>query len=191
MLRTACLKAFVLCMCLRATGIATGADRDALSGATSRGAVSLAVENFVFEHYIKDGRLHGTLSYPTKGWIAVGFKPVKRMKDANIIMGYADGDDFVVSDQFGTGTTSHKPDSAIGGTDDVLQGSCSEKNGVTSMWFVIPLDSGDEKDRKLTPGETVPVIFAAGKKDSFHFKHGKVASKKITLQDVNERTADE
>ena len=32
--------------------------------------------------------LHGKMSAKTKGWVAVGFNPSSKMKDANYILGY-------------------------------------------------------------------------------------------------------
>jgi hypothetical protein len=162
---------------------AVRAEDDGATGATSKVKItsSVAVKDFVFEYRIDGGNLVGKLTYPTTGWVAVGFKPTKKMQGANIIIGSADGKESTVADHFGTGPVSHKPDDQIGGSNNLIEASCSESDGVTTMWFTIPLDSGDEKDVKLVKGETIKVIFAAGKKDGFGLKHVKTAGKEISL----------
>ncbi len=106
------------------------------------------------------------VSAPTTGWVAVGFDPSRMMKDANILIGYVDGSSIVVTDQFGVATTSHRLDEAIGGRTDVTVIGGSESDGVTELHFSIPLDSGDERDRVLTPGSEYTVILAHGENDA-------------------------
>jgi hypothetical protein len=102
------------------------------------------------------------LTGPTTGWIAVGFEPSRAMKDANILIGYVDGDDAVMTDQFGTTMVAHRRDQEIGGSRDVLVISGSETGGETTIRFAVPLDSGDEYDQPLAAGETARVILAYG-----------------------------
>jgi hypothetical protein len=102
------------------------------------------------------------LTGPTTGWIAVGFKPTRMMRDANILIGYVDADEVVMTDQFGTTMTAHRPDEEIGGSSDTTVLSGSETGGETTIRFTIPLDSGDEYDRPMEAGETLRVIFAYG-----------------------------
>ena len=102
------------------------------------------------------------LTGPTTGWIAVGFKPTRAMRDANILIGYVDGSETVMTDQFGVTMTSHRPDDQLGGDSHAEVVSGSESGGATTITFRIPLDSGDEYDQPLTAGETVRVILAYG-----------------------------
>lgn len=120
--------------------------------------------------------LHVRLSAPTTGWVAVGFAPSKMMADANFIIGYVADGEVKIGDEFGTGNTSHKPDTELGGTDDIGERSGSEKDGVTMIHFAIPLDSGDKYDRKLEPGEAYKIILAYGAKDDFASYHKKRVS---------------
>jgi len=142
---------------------------------------TIAVKNFVFEYTIDGKNFTGKLSYPTEGWVAVGFKPVKKMKGANIIIGSAGGGNFTVADHFGVGEVVHKPDTTIGGADNIISGTCVEKNKVTTMSFTIPLDSGDDKDVVMAAGEKIRIIFAAGTTDDFSYKHVKVAGADVVL----------
>jgi hypothetical protein len=142
---------------------------------------NLTVKNFILEYWAAGNAIHVKLMYPTTGWIAIGFNPSKKMKDANIIIGSADKDGFTIEDHFGTSQVSHRPDTDLGGKNDIIEGGCSEKDNVTTMWFSIPLESGDKNDTVLRAGATVQVIFAAGKKDGTGFKHVKTARTEIAL----------
>lgn len=123
------------------------------------------------------------LTGPTTGWIAVGFKPSRGMKDANILIGYVDGSEVVVSDDFGTTMTAHRPDDRLGGESHVEVISGSEDDNSTTLRFRIPLDSGDEYDQPLTVGETHRLIFAYGENgaDDTNSYHAARGSGEITL----------
>lgn len=125
--------------------------------------------------------LHVKLSAPTTGWVAVGFAPTTLMKDANLIIAYVADGEVYTSDEFGTALTSHKPDSELGGSDDVSNQEGSEKDGKTHVHFEIPLDSGDRYDKALESGKTYKIILAYGAADNFTTKHRKATTVKITL----------
>jgi hypothetical protein len=102
---------------------------------------------------------------PTTGWVAVGFDPTAAMKDANLIIGYVTaGDDgeLFIRDDWGNGHTSHVADVDEGGSSDVTNAEGSEVDGITTVSFSIPLDSGDEFDVPLNTGEEHKVLFAYG-----------------------------
>lgn len=111
---------------------------------------------------VVDESLEIELTGPTTGWIAVGFKATRAMRDANILIGYVSGSEIVMTDQFGVTMTSHRPDNQLGGSEHTEVVSGSEASGATTISFRIPLDSGDEYDQPLAPGETVSVILAYG-----------------------------
>jgi hypothetical protein len=143
---------------------------------------SVTVRDFTLSYTIEDGNLVASVSYPTTGWVSVGLGATKKMRDANIIIGYAGEDgESVVQDHFGVKPTRHEPDTAIGGKNDLIEGSCEEKDGKTTLSFTIPMDSGDLKDVKLVEGKEVKVIFAAGRNDNIGGKHSKAAWTTITL----------
>lgn len=123
-----------------------------------------------------------TVSARTTGWIAVGFNPTRMMRDANIIIGAVlpDGT-VVVEDHFGTGLTSHRKDTEIGGTSNVRVISGEERNGSTTITFAIPLNSGDSRDAALTAGEKAVVILASAQRDGFTVKHNKRTKTEIGL----------
>ncbi len=125
-----------------------------------------------------------SVSAPTTGWVAVGFNPTGKMKNANIIIGYVQNGEVFMRDDFGSTLTRHQADADIGGSLDIGEPSGSESNGKTEISFRIKLDSGDAKDRPLEAGKTYRVILAHGEDgaDNFGAYHGgKRTTIKITL----------
>jgi len=136
---------------------------------------------FTFSYKIDGKNLAATVSCKTQGWIAVGFNPKSIMQGANLIMGSVVDGKALLSDEFGTDTYSHKPDTAIGGKNNIISGDCTQASGVTTLSFTIPLDSGDPMDVKLVPGSKVKLIFATGATNDIRKKHKDDASITITL----------
>ncbi|MBN2542646.1 hypothetical protein JXI42_07235 [bacterium] len=113
------------------------------------------------------------------GWVAIGFDPDVYMKEANLIIGYvADGSTYI-SDEYGTGVYSHKPDVGLrhekddpkDGQDNIIEYKGKESNEWTTIEFKIPLDSGDRYDKALKIKEDHTVLLAADSKDNFKSKH--------------------
>jgi hypothetical protein len=136
---------------------------------------------FIFSYSIEGKNLNATVCAKTDGWISVGFNPKNVMQDANIIIGTIINGKSLVSDEFGDGMFSHKPDSAIGGTNSIISGDVKQDSGMTTMRFCIPLDSGDPKDAKLVPGQKIKLIFATGASGDIRKKHKDDAKATITL----------
>lgn len=147
----------------------------------SKEFTTVTAKKFTFSYRIEKENLVAKVSCPTKGWVAVGFNPIKMMKGANLIIGTFKDGQGVAYDHCGITVVGHKPDTLIGGTNDLLEYSCTEEKGVTTLSFTIPLDSGDEKDSVLKQGEETKVIFAAGKKDNLKTKHSIVAKTKVVF----------
>jgi hypothetical protein len=137
---------------------------------------------FTFSYVIEGKNLKGSVSVKTNGWVAIGFNPKNIMQDANIIIGtIIDGKPFL-SDDFGDEMFSHRPDTSIGGTYNILAGDVKQDSGgTTTMSFTIPLDSGDPKDTKLVPGQKVKLIFSTGANFDIKKKHKDNAKATITL----------
>lgn len=136
------------------------------------GYESVTAKGITFQWKVDGQSLRVRLAAATTGWVAVGFNPSNRMKDANIIVGYVKDGEVFLSDGFGVGNTSHDSDESLGGTSDVSEIQGSEQNGQTVLSFTIPLDSGDRYDRALEPGNSYRVILGAGGKDNFSIYHG-------------------
>jgi hypothetical protein len=113
--------------------------------------------------------LHVKVSATTRGWVAVGFGPTDKMKDANFIIGYVEAGNVRIRDDFGTGQFSHASDTSLGGTDDVTNKEGTETNGNTEISFTVPLDSGDSYDRALAVGQSYLVILAHGSDNDDNF----------------------
>jgi len=106
--------------------------------------------------------LEVVLTAPTTGWVGVGFDPASQMEGANYLLGYVEDNVAEMRDDWGTGSFSHASDESLGGTSDLTVDGGSESEGETTLEFTIPLDSGDDYDKPLTPGETYTVILASG-----------------------------
>ena len=100
------------------------------------------------------------LNGPTTGWVAVGFDLTQQMLNANIIIGYVVSGTPVIRDDWGVQATSHRDDTLLGGTSDVITDGGFEEGGSTEIHFTIPLNSGDAFDKVLVPGNTYTVIMA-------------------------------
>jgi len=157
-------------------GTGTGGPDDEGFKQTTAGGVT-------FKWKVEDPDLLVKLSASTTGWVSVGFDPTSRMRDANIIIGYVSGSTVSVRDDYGSGPTAHQADTSGGGTDDVSDAGGSESGGVTEVTFSIPLDSGDQRDRPLTEGNTYTIILGRGPdgSDGFSALHSARATATITL----------
>ena len=97
------------------------------------------VKKFVFSYLVVGDNLKVKVSCPTAGWVAVGFNPTKKMKDANFIIGYNAKGKAVVDDQFGDSPYGHKSDTELEGKNDIIESTCTEAAGITTLTFTIPL----------------------------------------------------
>ncbi len=136
-------------------------------------------------HWTNDAEyLYAALSAETIGWVSVGFNPENRMQGANYIYGYVADSTAFVEDMFGVspaGPGSHPADEGLGGGNDVVEYAGSEQGGVTVIEFKIPLDSGDEYDKSLVPGETYRIVLAVGAADDLDSYHTGRGTSEITL----------
>lgn len=112
------------------------------------------------------------LQATTKGWVAVGFQPGSRMKNADIILGMVVDGDVVVLDSYSTGDFGpHPADVDQGGTNDLLVVGGSEVDSVTTIEFERKLDTGDSRDVVLQRGSAMKVIWAYGSSDEERMQH--------------------
>jgi len=133
---------------------------------------TVEAKNISFSWKIDGENLAGQVSAKTEGWVGVGFNPSSKMKDANYILGYVKDGKVKIIDDFGVTATAHKSDTKIGGTDDVTVVGGTEEGGMTTIQFVIPLNSGDDKDGVIDPNADTVLLLAYGAgRDSFRSKH--------------------
>nr|CAI78689.1 hypothetical protein [uncultured Gammaproteobacteria bacterium] len=176
----------VLLIALLCPGIAFCQERISANATQHLALVkTITIKKFTFSYSIDGANLSAKVSFPTRGWVAVGFSPKKRMLGANIIIGSIspEGPDkgIRIDDQYGIAPTRHKPDAEIGGENNIIDGSAIEENGTTTIFFTIPLDSRDSADTPLVPGTETTVIFAAGKQEDLSAKHSWTAKIKMKL----------
>lgn len=118
----------------------------------------------------------------TKGWVGIGFNPVKQMQGANFILGYVKKGKAKIDDDFGYDENKHKSDTKLDGTSDATLIGGTEEGGMTTIEFTIPLDSGDKNDTKIdVNGETVVLLAYGSGRDSFLAKHKYRSSLKVNL----------
>ena len=135
-----------------------------------------------FAWKIDGDTLHVKMSAKTKGWVAVGFNPTSKMKDANYILGYVKDGEAEVVDHFGDKATGHSADEKLGGTSDVTLVGGSEAGGVTTIEFTIPMNSADQYDSVLSKdGDTVVLLAYGPPRDSFRARHKAKAKKTVNL----------
>lgn len=135
---------------------------------------TLETKDMQFSWTIEEDRIHVQMSAKTTGWVGVGFGPEKAMQGANIIIGAVKEGKFKVEDHYGNRKRGHESDEKLGGKNDVLNPSGSEADGVTTISFSFPLDTGDAYDKpiNINPKETTKVMLAYGAgKDSFKNRH--------------------
>jgi predicted small lipoprotein YifL len=155
------------------TESSAGAESETAESQSAHSEVS--AEGIRMSWSVKGEQISLTLQAPTEGWVAVGFNPSRMMKDANLIIGYVQDGEAYIRDDFGNWFTSHDSDANLGGSDDVSEIEGSEQDGSTTISCSIPLDSGDQYDQPITPGEEMEIILAYGKKDDFTSIHSRVA----------------
>jgi hypothetical protein len=106
------------------------------------------------------------------GWVAIGFEPTSRMKDADIVFGWVEDGTPRIVDMYATGETGpHPPDGELGGTEDIFEFGGSETGGTTVIEFSRKMDTGDSYDKAFEPGQTVAVIWGIADSDVPSFRH--------------------
>ncbi|MBN2586409.1 MAG: hypothetical protein JXA64_09455 [Candidatus Fermentibacteraceae bacterium] len=121
------------------------------------------------------------LEAPSTGWVAVGFGGGPAMKDASLIMGYADDDGAHYRDDHGTSPVSHSPDIDNNGADDILEADVQEYGDSTVFTFTLPVEPSDDLDPVLSPGDAIRILVAWGGGDGFSGMHREALSARIEL----------
>ncbi|MGI9484956.1 MAG: DOMON domain-containing protein [Geminicoccaceae bacterium] len=112
---------------------------------------------FAWRH--RGDRLHGNLSAPTRGWIAVGFNDEPTLKGTRFLIGSL-GDDKVRAEMHIADPPHHQPVEALGGFSDIgdLQGQ--RENDRTRIAFSLPHRSTDRFAVDLMPGRSIHLMLA-------------------------------
>jgi len=121
---------------------------------------------------IDGDKIHVKLSAKTTGWVAIGFDPEKAMQGANIIIGAVKNGKVKIEDHYGDRKRGHKSDEKLGSANHVMDPIGLEENGVTTISFSLPLDSGDKWDKPIDPEKWSRIMIAYGSgRDSFKAGH--------------------
>ncbi len=119
---------------------------------------------------------------PGTGYVAIGFDPDHRMRGANFIIAAVEDGRLMIRDDYGDGSVRHTADTLLGGTDDIIEAAGRERDGWTTVEFVIPLATRDEYDKTLVPGGVYHILVAYhNTSDSFAARHSQRGSGTMRL----------
>ena len=126
-------------------------------------------------HWTYDGAdIYVAIRGQTTGWIAIGFDPTDRMKDADMVYGWVDSvGGLTIFDLYAIGVNGpHPEDTQQGGTYDLLDAAGTEDSGWTTLEFTRKLNTGDTYDNVIPYG----LKQAAGmyKDGKIHIKNSKI-----------------
>lgn len=143
-------------------------------------SLSLNNGNYLLFWDIEQDDLYMAMLGQTTGWVAIGFNPGDMMMNADIVMaGFADENSYW-SDSFSTGLFGpHPADTSLGGIDNIRNVTVLENEGWTIVEFSRKLDTGDEYDAQITPGEEMTIMWAVGRDDNMEIKHSSAKGKTI------------
>ncbi|WP_022669221.1 DOMON domain-containing protein [Desulfospira joergensenii] len=144
---------------------------------------SLKINEMDFSWNLNETTMDIRISAETTGWVGIGFNPEESMLGANIIIGYVKKGKARIEDHYGIRKRAHAPDEKQDGTSNITNPEGSEENGITTLSFTIPLNSGDQYDPPVkTDGPNV-MIFAHGeKRDSLRTRHSFRTTWEINLK---------
>lgn len=143
---------------------------------------SLKIDKMQFSWNLNETTLDIKISAKTTGWVGIGFNPETSMLGANIILGYVKDGKVSIEDHYGTQKRAHGPDGKEGGGVHITHPEGTEENGVTTLAFTIPLNSGDKYDPPVKADGTNTLIFAyGGSRDSLKTRHGYRSTWEVNL----------
>ncbi len=129
-----------------------------------------------------DTELYIGIESPHNGWVAIGFDPEQAMQGANIILVAMENDTVLIRDDFGNSPFTHRPDEELGGTTDIVDFAGQNLENGFTIEFVIPMNSGDEFDKKLQSSKEYDIILAINSSSiDFEARHTNKSKTKIVL----------
>ncbi|MHA2245131.1 MAG: DOMON domain-containing protein [Candidatus Hodarchaeales archaeon] len=177
---TSCL---ILLLCLiiispltSTVGNHTQAEKNAIDGIISDGEydfnVTLGNGDYSLYWQVIGDEIYFAIRGNTNGWVAIGFDPENRMKNADMIFGWVNSTGVFVVDSFATGPYGpHPPDTDLEGINNILEFNGTEENDTTIIEFKRLLDTNDYLDKPIPRNGTVTAIWAIGSTDSFTSQH--------------------
>ena len=131
-------------------------------------------DNGRYEVYwtFESNQMYMAIRAQTTGWVAIGFDPTDRMKDADMVYGWVTAQGAFVLDLYATGVNGpHPEDTTLGGTYDLIEATGRETAGWTTLEFRRNLNTGDTYDNVIPTTGTIPIIWAVGPVDDFTTQH--------------------
>lgn len=128
---------------------------------------SITVKGMNFTWHFDEDFLHGKVSAPTKGWVAIGFNKHIDLAGTNLIMAAAEKDFFKIEDRYIVAPANHKSILELGGSEGITKGFCRESNGLTEMYFSIHRSVNDKFHHELNEGEYIFILLAYSQEDDF------------------------
>lgn len=128
---------------------------------------SVTVNGMTFQWRFDREQLNCIATAPTTGWVAVGFNTNDKLKGTNLIMGAIEQDFINIDDRFIVEPGNHKSITELGGSEALTQKGGEEKDGISTIWFSIPLSVNDRFHHDLTEGKEYHLLLAYSQEDDF------------------------
>jgi hypothetical protein len=124
-----------------------------------------------FEIYwkvISENEIYFGINAKANGWISIGFDNTFMMSGADIKIANIKDGVVTIEDHFGNGPTKHELDDK----QEIIEFAGKEEGQWTFIEFIMPVNSGDEKDKPIKIGQENKVIIASSNRtDEFWKKH--------------------
>lgn len=120
-----------------------------------------------FEWSIEGAHLRGRMSAATTGWVTVGFNTRSTLDGSRLVMGYVHAGK-VVCEEHIADPPDHRPKTERGGHNALSEVRGTEVKGVTTIDFVLELDSKDPVDVVLVPGQRYYLTLAWSHEDDLY-----------------------
>lgn len=141
----------------------------------------ITVEKIEFNWRLEGNDLRIKLKAPVNGWLSAGFDPTKGMQDARMVIGYMENGKPVVVENHGIDPKHHKPDTELGGENNVKDPAGAQADGATVISYTIPLNSADKLDKPINPDGTL-LMLAYGESTELAQQHVLWAEAKLNLK---------
>jgi len=129
------------------------------------GRIELDDTAFSWTH--RQGRLFGTLSAPTHGWLAVGFNDEPTLRGTRFLIGVVQ-EASVRAELHIADPPSHRSIETLGGESDIRDLDGQRKGGQSILSFSLPHRSSDRFAVDLTSGSSIHLMLAWSHEPEFN-----------------------
>lgn len=126
----------------------------------------ISADGVTFEWHHKNGRLFGTLSAPTSGWIAVGFNNQEKLSGTRFVIAAVSQNDVHAEEHIAV-VPNHPKVQDMGlapGLSDLLG---ALQIGQSKLWFSLPHRFSDTENPVLEPGHKTFLMLAWSRAPEF------------------------